>query len=272
MSYNEFEKSLSGSQPVELFEFTTGGSVVYQTSAEVDIVVGGITYESIYIEHTEFGSTGEDAKDECKFTVDWLHPVFQKYLNFKPPHETSITVYGYQRGDIVDNEKIFLWSGVWAKEERKYPKVIMVFKPIDYEVGKMMLAPKYGPDCQWSQFSGRCGLIEGDWSDNYTVTAINGLVVSVPVADDDKYLGGLLAVDTTDGPERAWITEQSAGQVTLDTLTPALAVGSAVRLTVACRGDFSRCDSVFSNRHNFLGAPNATVVNPFVGDGVRGDK
>ena len=272
MTYNAFEKSVADSQPVELYEFNSGGATVYQTSAEVDIVVGGITYQSVYIEHTEFGQTGEDAKDEAKITVDWLNPVFQKYINFKPPRETSVTVYGYQRGDIIDNEKIFIWSGIWVKEERKYPKAVMVYKPFDYEVGKSMLAPRYGPDCQWTQFTGRCGLIEGDWSDNYTVTAINGLVVSVPVADDDKYLGGILAVDTGEGPERAWVVEQAAGQVTLDTLTPELKVGSAIRLTGACRGDFNRCHTVFNNRHNFLGAPNAINVNSYGGDGVKGDK
>ena len=198
--------------------------------------------------------------------------MFQKFINFKPPRQTSVTVYGYQRNDTVDNEKIFIWSGIWVKEERKYPKAIMIFKPVDYEIGKSMLAPKYGPDCQHTQFTGRCGLAELSWADTYTVTAISGLVVSVSVADDDKYLGGVLRVSTGEGPERAWVVAQGAGQVTLDSLTPGLKIGESVNLTEACRGDFARCHSVFNNRANFLGAPNAINVNAYGGDGVRGDK
>tara|TARA_B110000503_G_scaffold68807_1_gene107437 strand:- start:92 stop:910 length:819 start_codon:yes stop_codon:yes gene_type:complete len=272
MTYNAFEKSLAGSQPVELYEFNVGGAILYQTSAEIDINVVGTIYESVYIEHTEFGQTGEDAKDEAKITVDWDNPVFQKFINFKPPRETSVKVYGYQRGDVIDNEKIFIWSGVWVKEERKYPKAILVYKPSDYEIGKSMLAPKYGPDCQFTQFTVRCGLAENDWSDGYTVTAITGLVISVSVPDDGKYVGGVLRIETGEGPERAWIVAQAAGQVTLDTLTPAMKTGASVSLTEACRGDFTRCHSVFNNRANFLGAPNAINVSAYVGDGVRGEK
>jgi len=82
----------------------------------------------------------------------------------------------------------------------------------------------------------------------------------------------MLLVGSGSGTERAWIFGQSVGQVVLDRKLPLLETETSVRLTRACRGSFDICDSVFGNRGNFVGAPNAEVLNPFVGDGVQGDK
>jgi hypothetical protein len=271
--YNDYEKTAGLSQPVELYEFVTGTTTWRYTSAEVDMVIGGITYQSIYIENSEPGQTGEEAKDELKITVDWDNPVFQQFLNYVPTKETKVTMLGYQRADVIDQETIFIWSGVQTKHDKQYPKAVLFFKPEDFEIKKKALSPKYGPDCQWTQFTGRCGLIEAAWSDAFTVTAITGLVVSISgVLNDDKYLGGVLVLGVGSDIERAMITAQAAGQITIDRNLPSLVNGVACKLTQACRGDFTLCDTVFSNRGNFIGAPYAEQTNSYTGDGVKGEK
>lgn len=274
MTFNALQKSVYLSEPVELYVWTVGTTTYRETSAELDIPHSGNTYASTTGLSWSGGSqSGEDAKDEVRVTVDWSHPVFQLFLNYVPQGEVSLTIYGLERGDTVDQELIHIWSGVWVKEERNYPEGVLIFKPVDFGIRKPALCPKYGPNCQWSQFSGRCGLVEASWSTSYTVGSVSGLVVSISgVADDDNYRGGMLVIGAGSSTERAWIVSQAAGQVTLDRDMPSLAAGVACKLTKACRGEFSRCDTVFSNRPRFLGAPYADKVNPHVGDGVRGDK
>lgn len=145
-------------------------------------------------------------------------------------------------------------------------------RSIDSEIARTVMVPSYGLDCQHAQYDGLCGLAEGDWEVVGTVIAINGLNISIDALAGqpaDHFKGGMVKSINN---YRGWIRSHTTSIASIDRQIPDLAVGQTVRLQPACRGDFERCNTVFDNRANFLGAPYSNVINPFVGDGPEGDQ
>jgi uncharacterized phage protein (TIGR02218 family) len=76
--------------------------------------------------------------------------------------------------------------------------------------------------------------------------------------------GGYLRV----GGVPRMITQHSGDTVTLSSVLPGLAVGSAFEAFAGCDRSFSTCQSKFGNALNFGGFPWIPAKNPFAGDSI----
>lgn len=276
MSYNDFEKTPHSGEPAQLYEIKIGSTTYRHTSAELVLLPGGITYTPERISDSGIGQSGEEAANEVTITINHDHPVAKYLLEFIPTIEIAVKILDFQRPD-TDEQVLPAWSGVvinWALRNEDFE---LVCKPDDYEIGdKAALAPSFGPDCQWTQYDGNCGLLTSGFMRSGTVLSVNGLVITtsanLSAEDPEHYRGGMVMINGEFGVERAWIIVQAGESLTLDRRLPGMAGGINIDVVASCRGLFSRCDTVFNNRLKFLGAPFAEVVNAYRGDGIAGDK
>ena len=271
MAFNDYELAEHGGKPIELYEFNVGSDTYNYTSANIEYVAFGSTWVPIDgLDHSDIGQTGEN-KDDVSIMLPYDNEISVLFNKFILTKEITVSIFAVHESDVAQ-EKIHLTSGRVTARKIKFPMAELTMRSIDAEIARTVMTTSYGRDCQWAQYDGLCGLAEGDWEVVGTVTGINGFDISIDALGGqpaDHFKGGM--VKSTNN-YRAWIRSHTAALISVDRSIPDLAVGQTVRLQPACRGDFDRCHTVFDNRANFMGAPHADVVNPFLGDGTEGDQ
>jgi hypothetical protein len=275
MTFNQYELTQHSGEPVSLYEFQMGANTLRHTRAELPITVASVVYEPTNIQHSDITQSTESARNEVTITVDYDHPVAQYLLRYIPTIEIAARILAFQRQD-TDEEVVREWNGIVVDYKYKYPECELICKPADYELNRPLLAPVFGPDCQWTQYDPHCGLIPLDWKESGAVLSVDGLVITVNANlgahPNGHFTGGMVVINGEYGLERAWIINQNSDQLTLDRPLPGMDGGVSIDVVPSCRGDFSRCDTVFANKIKFLGAPHANIVNPYKGDGIRGNQ
>lgn len=271
MAFNTNHKSISDSEPVFLYSITIGPKTYYHTAAELPITVGAITWEVLPgIIHSDVSDTGDAGANEVTISVGHTHPIAVYLSQYVPAHEITVVIQMLERGDT---ELALFWSGVFISYKKQFPAFDLICAPSDYEVAKPAMAPDFGPDCQWTQYDINCQLNPGSFIASGEVLSISGLTINtdanLTAVAADHFQGGYIEITGEFGQERAWILSQSGNNVDVDRVLPAMASGIAINCVPSCRGDFTRCNTVFSNRIRFVGAPHATGVNPYRGDGVN---
>ena len=271
MAFNDFELAESGGKPVELYEFTIGVNDYQYTSANIDYVVAGKTWVAVDgLDHSDISQTGEN-RDDVAITMPHNHFIPEQFSTFVMVKEIMLTIYAVHEDDGAQ-ELVHLYTGRVSSRKLRFPRAELTVKSIDAEIARTVLAPSYGPDCQHSQYDGHCSLLESTWEEAATISSMSGRNIFVGILGShptDHFKGGQLV--TTEG-YRAWIRSHDTLSVEIDRDLPDMVVGNSITLLPACRGEFARCDTVFSNKDSFLGAPHANVINPFLGDGVEGDQ
>ena len=273
MPFNDTHKSAYSGEPVYLYTFTIGSTKIRSTAAEQAITVGAATW-GVHpgINHTDPSDTGEQAGNEVTVNIGYDHPVADYLIKYIPTQEITVEIQLLERADPGE-ELINYWVGTYTRSSRSFPNFEMVFEPADYETGKSAMAPDWGPDCQHTQYDNGCQLSPGTFSVAGSILSFSGLTVNtdanLTAVSADHFQGGYIEISGDYGLERAWIITQSGNNVTVDRLLPGMVSGIPITCVPSCRGDFTRCNTVFANRQRFIGAPHAIHVNPYRGDGIN---
>lgn len=277
MTFATQEESVYSGSPAELFKLELGTTAYYLTSAEEDVIIGSITYESLEVSHSGFVESGEAAKNELEFNLPVDHALATYLIQYIPSQEITLTVYRCHRSESPISVQP-RWYGVATSWECSYPDFMITFAPADYEIDREMMPRRFGPDCQWTQYDDGCDLEPATFGSVLTVSSFSGVGITFttslpapsPVASPDEHFkGGFVQITGPHGPERARILSHATTVVSLDRALPGLANGDSVLVVPSCRGDITRCEVYFNNVLRNLSAPNANMVNPFIGDGVE---
>ena len=273
MAFNDNHKSSYFGEPVFLYDITMGPVTYHHTAAELPITVGSTTWATHSgIMHTDAYDASDQAAKEVTISLGNTHPAAVYLSAYIPTIEITVKIYLLERADSALEMPLY-WSGTFTRYRQHAPSLDLICEPADYENGKEAMAANYGPDCQWSQYDGNCQLSPGAFVESGDVLSISDLTINtdadLTAVAADHFQGGYIEISGDYGLERAWILSQSGANVLVDRLLPAMAEGVAVSVYPSCRGDFGRCNTVFSNRLRFVGAPHANMVNPFRGDGVN---
>lgn len=273
--YNDFNKSVENSSPIELYIFQLGTSSFHYTSAEVNYSLFGITYKSISGLKNKGITDGQEAnKNDVTVIVPIDLEIPQYLIEFIPSFEISVTINELERHD-PDQEIIQKFKGIYQSYKYKYPEFSMKFSPFDADLKKQTMRYTFGPICQHTQYDNQCGLDRAVFAFQSEVFSITGLQVEInSTMTLDTYYGGYIEIQGSNGPERAWIIEQiDSTNLEIDRKIPALQNGAAITIYPSCRGDFDRCrdPALFNNQSKFFGGVHANKVNPFNSTGARSD-
>lgn len=275
MTYLTIDQSVQDGAPVWLYTFARGTRVWRFTSAPYDYVGDDGTYLAVAggMRCAEIESSAEKVRNNPECEVSREHPIAELFRVASPTDVISVRAREVHRGDtdyavrFVGEVSGAKWDG--AKAKLQFISIIEAANGLG-----LKLACTRG--CQAMLFGPGCNLNSEDFEHATTITAIDGLTVTVDSVDPAlPYPGGqLLVVDDDGNFDRRMIegheTTSDGEVLTLTRRLPANVIATdAVVLLPGCDHTIEgHCLTVYDNTINFRGRPHFAGKNPMGGTAV----
>lgn len=260
MSYASIETSPYGSQPFELYQFTTADNAWYYTSGDKPIVYLGHTYLPEIIKRTATNQTSETKAGTVRITLPKENPVPQEFVSFCPTTPLFVVIY---RGHGGDSDVVVNFTGrVTMNRFGDFGELTCI--PESDFLKNVVPAVKFQAPCNHFLYDAGCGISKAAFLLPGTIATLNAIgdVVTVAAAAtkiDNWFTAGYLEI----GDQRRMILLHNGSTLTLIAPLFGVDVGAAVNLYAGCQRDFRTCVQKFSNGKNFLGFQWIPVKNPF---------
>lgn len=283
MTYEAFETSLEGGQPVELYKFTAGNLIFRFTSAEDDTIVFGPpnpaelqgTWTSIPISRGSIAASANSSRtDGISITMPSSEPLAQRYISIVPGVRTQLEIFRFHRGDLPNPEFITAFEGdvqtvAFTKAGRQATMQVL---SLARARGRSVPRFTYQGPCNHMLYDARCKILETDplfekfltvsaVDASETVLTVTGAGGFVPAAD--FFVSGFLEFEDD---FRGVVDQGGAGDEDLTILVPFVdnPVGQQIRCLAGCKLRLSvDCEAKFANVINFGGWPYVPTKNPF---------
>lgn len=273
MTYAASDTSAHGANPVWLYAFTQGAVVTRYTNQPEDVVYGGNTYAALAISHGEIDLNGDLSKDELSVTLPpsaWSLP----YVSDVMDQETTLLIHKGHATD-PDGEFVEWWDGAVGGGELKGASVVLACVSIRSLMRQPGLRRRIQKPCPHVHYGRGCWLDRADFAQAASLTAMSGVVLTVPAAAgfaDNHFRGGQVAEP---GGVLRWIIGHVGTQLTLlrpfgPAVFAALAgAGSlAVTLYPGCDRTEATCNTVFDNLDNCGCLSHIPARHPYNGSSV----
>jgi len=245
---------------IHLFRFVEGVTVYTLTSANRSQSHASETYtpEAIGLE-----SDIESKQESDRATVDigiTLNSVMAKRW-IKPDLSATVTLTLFEIDGGTTSQ---IWSGSLTNAKVSTSKITLTFDDGVGEIRNGSASPVLQVTCPYVLYGYGCFLDKASFADAATVTAVSGLVLTVPAAAsqaDGWYSGGIIKAANGD---LVMITKHVGDQLTL-IRSVAVSVSDAVTIYRGCDRSKETCNTKFSNLNRYGGKPWIPTVNIFSG-------
>lgn len=286
MAFNTVEISEFTGNLVEHFRFLAGSTEYLWTSAPADqtLSTGTADQNGTYAATPIALSNLEHVRDLGDFTLQITVPrdnaVASLFRAYVPDNGVQVWVY---RKHQSDNEITTWFAGDVISCEWKESIAVLNCQPNIGKMKRLGLWMRWQPTCNLQVYSTRCGVDPDDFTEDVTITAIDGLTITVsgmPTVDDGYYNGGYVYFD---GMKRH-IEWHEGDELTLLLDLDDLAVSDTVAITAGCDGQHTTCREKFfpaggslvegiGNIRNHLGfftSPDRNIFKDGLGTGGAG--
>lgn len=252
--FDDNERSLSSSAPVELYAFTLGSTVSRYTSWHSTVTYDSNDYEPLPMLRSALvgRSFGEGETSELEIQLPAATAFVVERLVGLPIMDASATVYRLQQ---ASGEVKTWWLG----------KIAGI--TIDGDIASLrvpsLIADALATEipgvacqqlCNHRLYDARCGLDASDFDQIVTVNSVDGRTVElVAVFAPDQWLRGGEAVDANG--ERRVILSQDGTTLLLNAPFLGLQATDELTVYVGCDHTVSTCQDKFDNVTNFGGHP-----------------
>lgn len=277
MAYDSIEISQYTGNLVEHFRFLVGSTEYLWTSAPADqtLSTGTTDQNGTYTATPIALSNLEHVRDLGDFTLQITVPrdndVANLFRGYVPDPGVQVWVY---RKHQSDTEVTTWFAGDVLSCDWKESQAVLNCQPNIGKMKRLGLWMRWQPTCNLQVYSTRCGVDPDDFTSSVTVTAIDGLTITVsgmPTVDDGYYNGGYIY--DADGSRRH-IELHTGDDLTLILDLDGLAVSDTISIVAGCDGFHETCRSKFfpaggslvvgvGNIRNFLGFFTTPNRNPF---------
>lgn len=262
-AYDVADQREYGANPVELFSFV-GSSRFYTTTAQEDIVYGGITYKSGFIDHDGILATEELGKQSLRIRLRNDSEIISDFIAGVPIVNISVQIFRYIYGI---NEFRLLWAGRVVSVVFGADGISEVAcESIYTSLQRVGLRAHYQRICRHNLYGLGCGANRALYTTGDSVRTVSGAVVTSAESarTDGAYICGMLRFGTA----YRLITDHSGGRFVLSGPVKDLKAGSAVSVTYGCQHTMTDCKNRFNNTINFGGFPYLPDRNLFAGDRI----
>lgn len=265
--YSEFELSLFGGKPIELYKFVHGADVWTYCAVSKDVVYDTETYAQLPIGRTSIGQNNEMAKSDITITCPIGCEVSQLFLTGSPENAVSVTIF--RQHDGAEDGPVVAWKGRVVSAKWDGAKCKLVCGSIYSTQKRIGLRARYTRNCRHILYSRGCNLNKDDFAIPATVSAIDGslTVLTVPAAagySAGYFLAGMIGAD---GVYR-FIINHSGSSITLATPITSVAVDDTINLYPGCDHSLATCKNKFNNLANNGSFAWIPIRNPFEGSVV----
>lgn len=283
MAYNSIEISEYSGNLIEHFRFLVSSTEYLYTSAPVDQTIStGTADQNGTYTATPISLGGlEHVSDHGDFTIQITvprdNPVADLFKAYVPDAGVQVWVY---RKHTSDSEVTTWFAGDVLDCSWRDSEAVLTCQPNIGKMKRLGLWMRWQPTCNLQVYSTRCGVDPADFTDTVTVTAVDGLTITVsgmPAVADGYYNGGYV---TDASGTRRHIELHVGNDLTLLLDLDGLAVSDTIDITAGCDGQHTTCRNKFfpsggslvvgtGNILNFLGFFTTPDRNPFK-DGLGG--
>ena len=262
MVYDTQERSATSGAPIECYKFIGSYNNYRFTSYQESVTVNGEVYTPLAISRSAVKLTAQDQTQQAlEVILPYQNAMVQEYAYQSAPPSLDLELYRVHDTDYTDH--VLLWSGKVTSftvegciAKRKIPSVF------DYLLQGNVPTPRHQAPCNHVFTDVRCGVPEITVSQNVTVTAIVGNIVTVSglTFSVGEIKAGYIK---TGSSERRMITDLIGTDITVAYPFANLAVNDIVEVVKGCDHSFTTCKNVYSNGVNFGGFPVVPNRNPF---------
>lgn len=262
-AYDVADRLEYGSNPVELFSFV-GASRFYTTTAQEDIVYGGATYKSGFVDHDGIQATEELAKQSLRIRLRNDAEIIQDFIAGVPIVNISVSVFRYIYGV---NEFRLLWSGRVVSVVFGADGISEIAcESIYTSLQRTGLRAHYQRICRHNLYGAGCGVSRETHTFGDSIQSLSGAVVTTAQSarTGGEFICGMLRFGTA----YRLIMDHSGGKFTLSGPIKDLKVGAGVSVAYGCQHTLEDCKNRFNNTLNFGGFPYLPDRNLFSGDAI----
>lgn len=257
----QLEASRYGAAPFELYRFARGTEEWRYATTEDPFVYLGQTFSPAVIRRGELAAVDEQGTRQLEVTLPRAEPLVVQFIGGLTPSPVSLTVYRSHRG-ASDVQTLFIGQVSALTLEGAEAKLLCT--PVQALFTRTVPRVAIQRTCPWMLYDVNCGLAALAFTFAASVTAVNGLLVTVAGAPNlgagsSYYVAGVLTL----GEARAFIVGQNAAVLQLMAPLTGLASGAAVQLVAGCDRTAATCQGRFGNIANFGGFPALPKRNPF---------
>lgn len=266
MSFSSVETSEYSGQLIEYFRFLVGSTEYLYTSAPTTqtLTTGTADQNGTYTATPISLGDLEHVSDHGDFTIPIIvprdNPVADLFKAYVPDEGVQVWVY---RKHVSDTEITTWFAGDVLDCTWKESEAVLTCQPNIGKMKRLGLWMRWQPTCNLQVYSTRCGVDAADFTDSVTVSAINGLTITVtgmPAVADGWYNGGYIT--DSSGVQRH-IELHEGNDLTLLLDLDGLAVTDTIDITAGCDGQHSTCRSKFFPSGGSLVAGTGNIRNFF---------
>ncbi|MGX1259792.1 phage BR0599 family protein [Sinorhizobium fredii] len=266
MSYETFEASVDAGSPYFLYLFDNGLAPTRLTSEPEALNRMGETWVPSPVAHGSIEQTGEIEKSSLDLTFP-LSDAFARTFLTPAAAITTVTIWRGHREDVTETLRV-VWKGRAVGAKDRGNEIVVSVESVFTSMRRTGCRARYQRTCRHALYYPGCNLDRADFEVAGTVTAVDGLVLTIPAAagaPDGDYAAGIVNF----GGVMGFVARHVGNQVTLLTAIAGLADAvaangsAAVLLAPGCNLTRSRCNSRFNNGLNFGGFDRMPDNNPF---------
>jgi hypothetical protein len=266
-SYDEYERSIEDSVPIEGYKFVGTFKTYRYTSADETVTIAGETYTPIPVSRSNVkAGTHEDDSISLDLELPFDTDVILDYAFAQTPPKLILTVYRLQGEDPTGDA----WSTYWTGRVRGFSATDRGVKIQVPSIFSLALAGEvtnayYQVPCNHVLYGPRCTV---DADANKFVTTVqtydgtNISVIGEPTTDNDL-VGGELVCPRTG--ERRRILSNAGSAITVGYQFVDLQPGDEVFLYRGCDHSLETCKAKFNNVINHGGFKYIPPDSPFEG-------
>ena len=250
MTFDTFESSIEGSQPIEGFRFILGAETFEYTPSEDVVAIDGLSYEPTPIRRSRVSQSPEDRNNVVTFTVDGQNEFARRYIAVVPGSRARVQVRRVQRPDFPGPEVIVLYEGYVSsvKFEQDGHVAKIATQPIAAATSRSIPRFTYQGLCNNVLYDNSCKVDDTDTTFRLTgeVLTVVDQTITVQGADgfpDGYFTGGF--VEALGGADSRLILSHVGTSLQMLLPFPFSIIGSSVNVLAGCDHTIAICGSKF---------------------------
>lgn len=248
----------------ELFAFSDGDTTWRYTSADRAVSAMTHTWASAPIGRGSIDETGEIHRAGLAVTLPITDAFARGFVSDQADRQVSVTMWS----EAAEDDWAVAWRGRVVGANISGEVVTLNCESVFTSMRRPGLRARFTKGCRHALYGRGCGLDLDAFDTASTVSAIAGLVITVPGANaqaDGWWVGGMFR-----GPDSTtrMIVAHAGNNLTISRAIAGLAVSDAVLIYPGCDHTRGTCHTKFNNVLNYGGFPWIPQVNPFGGGSV----